>query len=351
MYTKSHQGRGSSAVGLTVSVTRDPDTREFVLESGAVVLANGGVCCIDEFDKMEDNARAILHEVMEQQSVTVAKAGIVASLNARTAILASANPINSRYDRQRAVIENINLPPSLFSRFDLIYLLLDSSNPQADKSLAYRLCQAFAGDPNIDTESHSPPLSKSLLSSYLSYCRYRCHPTLSLEAKEALKQEYLRMRRRDVTSKHPSASIRQLESLLRLSEAIAKLRVSRQVTAADAAEAVRLVHVATFQSLVDPFSGRIDFDQIHVGQSRQQRLLQQRCSEALQQVLLAAAANGSGPLSKEDLHAKVQELLKLGGGSPHVDMSTLSAALQQLEEDQIVSRKPGGLFHATVVAS
>ncbi|XP_026189950.1 DNA replication licensing factor MCM4, partial [Cyclospora cayetanensis] len=191
-------GRGSSAVGLTVAVSRDPDTREFVLESGAVVLADGGVCCIDEFDKMEENARAILHEVMEQQSVTVAKAGIVASLRARTAILASANPINSRYDRQRAVVENINLPPSLFSRFDLIYLLLDTACPVADRTLAAKLCRSFAGGASSEEEAR-PPISKSLLASYLAYCRFRCQPRLSLAARDALRTEYLRMRRRDTS--------------------------------------------------------------------------------------------------------------------------------------------------------
>ncbi|KAL8428609.1 hypothetical protein ACSSS7_007136 [Eimeria intestinalis] len=200
--------------------------------------------------------RAILHEVMEQQTVTVAKAGIVASLRARTAILASANPINSRYDRQRAVVENINLPPSLFSRFDLIYLLLDTANPETDKALASRLCRSFAGQDTMEETDSRPLISKSLLASYLAYCRFRCQPTLSVAARDALRSEYLRMRRRDTTSKHPSASIRQLESLLRIAEAVAKLRLSAVVTAADAAEAVRLIHVATFQSLVDPFSGK-----------------------------------------------------------------------------------------------
>ncbi|OEH79831.1 DNA replication licensing factor mcm4 [Cyclospora cayetanensis] len=202
-------GRGSSAVGLTVAVSRDPDTREFVLESGAVVLADGGVCCIDEFDKMEENAR---------------------------------------YDRQRAVVENINLPPSLFSRFDLIYLLLDTACPVADRTLAAKLCRSFAGrrgpSPN---KQESACLVSSILSISMSAetvsCCTRC-PSDGVSAN---------------AKTHPSASIRQLESLLRLSEAIAKLRLSPEVSAADAAEAVRLIHVATFQSLVDPFSGEAFF--------------------------------------------------------------------------------------------
>ena len=139
-------GKGSSAVGLTAYVSRDPETRQVVLESGALVLSDGGVCCIDEFDKMSDSTRSVLHEVMEQQTVSIAKAGIITTLNARTSILASANPIGSKYNVNLPVPQNIDLPPTLLSRFDLVYLVLDQIDEQNDRRLARHLVGMYLED-------------------------------------------------------------------------------------------------------------------------------------------------------------------------------------------------------------
>lgn len=277
-------GKGSSAVGLTAYVTKDPETKEMVLESGALVLSDKGVCCIDEFDKMSDAARSMLHEVMEQQTISVAKAGIIATLNARTSVLASANPVGSRYNPQLSVVENIQLPPSLMSRFDLIYLLLDKANEASDRKLARHLVSLYGnGVGRLGNEADMIPMDT--LRDYIAYARATCFPTLQPEAANALSQAYVEMRSLGMSRKIVSATPRQLESLIRLSEAQARMRLSDSVTVQDVGEAVRLMQVAMQQSSVDPRTGQIDMDLLMGGVSAADRAMKAQLTGELRALL------------------------------------------------------------------
>eukprot|EP01083_Nonionella_stella_P259582 886141_1 len=279
-------GRGSSGVGLTAAVTMDKDSGDKKLEAGAMVLADGGIVCIDEFDKMSESARSILHEVMEQQTVSIAKAGIICTLNARTSVLAAANPIESRYNPTKSVIQNIDLPPTLMSRFDLIYLVLDRPNENLDKKLAKHIISLYWNDEDRyemrQKEIQNDPdtnirLTQKELMEYISYSRRNIQPKISEEAAEKLIESYVEMRSlgRINSGKTITATPRQLESLIRLSESLARMRHSKYVQDEDVDEAVRLHRVATMAAATDPRTGAIDLDSINVGTSAQERQLMQ----------------------------------------------------------------------------
>jgi len=275
-------GKGSSAVGLTASVVRDPETRDLVLESGALVLSDQGVCCIDEFDKMSETTRAILHEAMEQQTVSIAKAGIICSLNARSSILASANPIESRYNPRMSVVDNIKLPPTLLSRFDLIYLILDSPSVEGDRRLAKHLVSLYS---SVEKEKKENDIPQDLLKDYIAYARQNCHPTISDLAGAELIQGYLEMRKLGGNTKTITATPRQLESLIRISEGLARSRLSPKVTRSDVREAIRLMAVATQTAATDPRTGRIDMDMITTGVTMGDRIQSESLLKTVRQFM------------------------------------------------------------------
>ncbi|XP_003474958.2 DNA replication licensing factor MCM3 isoform X2 [Cavia porcellus] len=290
-------GRGSSGVGLTAAVTTDQETGERRLEAGAMVLADRGVVCIDEFDKMSDMDRTAIHEVMEQGRVTIAKAGIHARLNARCSVLAAANPVYGRYDQYKTPMENIGLQDSLLSRFDLLFIMLDQMDPEQDREISDHVLRMhryrapgeqdgdamplgsavdilatddpnFSQDDQQDTqiyEKHDNLLhgtkkkrekmvSAAFMKKYIHVAKI-IKPVLTQESATYIAEEYSRLRSQDSmsldTARTSPVTARTLETLIRLSTAHAKARMSKTVDLQDAEEAVELVQYAYFKKVLE----------------------------------------------------------------------------------------------------
>eukprot|EP00290_Baffinella_frigidus_P006125 CAMPEP_0180133258 /NCGR_PEP_ID=MMETSP0986-20121125/9440_1 /TAXON_ID=697907 /ORGANISM="non described non described, Strain CCMP2293" /LENGTH=721 /DNA_ID=CAMNT_0022073355 /DNA_START=88 /DNA_END=2253 /DNA_ORIENTATION=- len=254
-------GKGSSGVGLTAAVTKDQFTGEMMLEGGALVLADQGICCIDEFDKMEDSDRTAIHEVMEQQTVSIAKAGITTSLNARTCVLAAANPAYGRYNLRRSPSENINLPQALLSRFDILFLLMDRVNPEMDYNLAKHVTYVhqFKAAPEVDRDAI---FDAGFLRAYIAKAR-SIDPHVPKSLSEYITSAYISMR----CDEEPSDSrnyffttARTLLSILRLSQALARLRFAQEVASADVDEAIRLMYESKRSLFDEAVPGQRSYD-------------------------------------------------------------------------------------------
>ncbi|ASJ03987.1 LAGLIDADG family homing endonuclease [Thermococcus barossii] len=261
-------GKSSSAAGLTAAAVRDEFTGSWVLEAGVLVLADGGFALIDEFDKMSDRDRSAIHEALEQQTISISKAGITATLNARTTVIAAANPKYGRFNRHKSLPEQLDLPPTLLSRFDLIFLLLDEPDEKVDASIAEHILKVRRGE----AEAVTPKIPYDLLKKYIAYARKNVHPVLSREAMEEIKRYYVRMRKgfkrpgeEDGVQPIPITA-RQLEALIRLSEAHARMRLSETVTREDAKAAIAIIEDMIRKIAVDE-EGTLDVSILEVGKS------------------------------------------------------------------------------------
>ncbi len=317
-------GKGTTTAGLTATATRDEFDGRWTLEAGALVLADKGIALVDEIDKMRNEDRSALHEAMEQQTVSVAKAGINAVLRARCALLGAANPKYGRFDKYTPIAEQIDLSPTLLSRFDLIFVLTDEPDEVRDRKLAEHILKTheigekleklrnvasveFTKE-EIDRESEIaeivPAIEPELLRKYIAYAKRTVFPVLSEEAKQKIVEFYLSLRSRAKDNSAVPVTARQLEALIRLAEASARLRLSDVVDREDVERVIRIIKSSLEQIAVDPETGEIDIDYAFTGTSKSQRdriLILKRIIEELE------ASNEKGAPEEEILKAAQEE--------------------------------------------
>lgn len=263
-------GKGASGAGLTASVVKDEFLKGWALEAGALVLANKGIACIDELDKMTKEDTSAMHEALEQQTVTINKANIQATLRCETTVLAAANPKFGRFDPYEIISKQIELPPTLLNRFDLIFPVRDMPDKTKDEKLA-----SFILSLHKEEGGQEGLIKPDLIKKYVAFARQRCFPKLTEPAMIEIRDYYVKMRGggegNETTIKAIPISARQLEALVRLSEASARMRLSEKVTKRDAQVAIELIHYCLHQIGMDPDTGKIDIDRITTGIPASQR--------------------------------------------------------------------------------
>ncbi|MDP2796270.1 MAG: minichromosome maintenance protein MCM [Methanoregula sp.] len=283
-------GQSSTSAGLTATAVKDEfGEGRWTLEAGALVLADMGIAAVDEMDKMQKEDRSALHEAMEQQTISVAKAGITATLKSRCALLGAANPKYGRFDMFGDIADQINMPPSLLSRFDLIFIMADLPEPKRDLAIAEHIIKTHGVGELIEQHKKTPipgvtpeyirqqlkpvmpDIEPALFRKYIAYAKRSCFPILSIEAKEALIGYYLRLRGLAEPNKAVPVTARQLEALVRLAEASARIRLSNTIEIADAERVIHIVDACLRQVAYDAKTGTFDIDKVATGISKEKR--------------------------------------------------------------------------------
>ena len=282
-------GKGTTGAGLTAAAVRD-ELGGWSLEAGALVLGDQGNVCVDELDKMRSEDRSALHEALEQQTVSIAKAGIMATLNSRCSVLAAANPKFGRFDRYKVLAEQIDLPAPIISRFDLIFVIEDKPSREGDSKLAEHILKIHQSN-TVEYE-----IEPELLRKYIAYARKNVHPVLTDEANIVLREFYVNTRNSNPEEQSAvPITARQLEAIIRLSEASAKIKLKDTVDKEDAEKAVRLQMACLKEVGVDPETGEIDIDRIGDGTPKSDRDKIQKVTEEIE--LLQEEYAGNAPLN------------------------------------------------------
>ncbi len=315
-------GKSSTSAGLTATAVKDElgDGR-WTIEAGALVLADKGIAAIDEMDKMNNEDKSALHEAMEQQTISVAKAGVMATLKSRCSLLAAANPKLGRFDKYEPIAPQINLTPALMSRFDLIFVLTDDPDTKRDSAIAQHILKSnYAGElvtqkawnPDISQDDIDnaltvimPAIEPELLRKYVAYARKNIFPTLTDEAKEYFLKYYVSLRTQGQDSNKPvPVTARQLEALIRLGEASARLRLSDKVTLADAQRVVKILEACLRKVGVDPETGFLDADIIASGTTKSTR----DRTKSVIDIIRDVSRESQGPASRDAVLDRAEEL-------------------------------------------
>lgn len=342
-------GKGSSGVGLTAAVVSDRDTGDRRLEAGAMVLADRGVVCIDEFDKMSDGDRVAIHEVMEQQTVTIAKAGIHTTLNARCSVVAAANPIWGQYRESRTPQDNVRLPESLLTRFDLIFITLDRSSTETDQLVSNHVLKMHMLNQGYEKEGFG--IDQEVLRAYIGHCKKK-RPVLSREAADLITREYTLLRQsKDRKEQIVSITPRVLETMIRLSTANAKLRLSDVVEYDDAECVINLLKDSLFQKVVRPgkrvktadVEAQDEFDLKEergtLRQDLEAAMVDEDKTEFITNALYGYSTNPENPRVID-----LQDFITYMGTEVHVSGSEVRKVLEELARQDLILFENGRIY-------